>query len=702
MRPAENIEKLIKNIDIDTNAGMDETVLEDVIRAFEKSKSQKSAAKEQNIWRIIMKSKITKLAAAAVIIIAFMLLTYLGNGTLDLTNTAFAQMTEAMKKMPWLHAMAEGIFSGKQERIEGWISFESKINATKLSSGEITYCHRDVLHKYDPESNTITISYVTNEEFEEIGSVWDYWETMMKQFREADSEISEEKSRYEGKETRVFKISSSPFGTPMEIKLTVDAEKNLPILINQKAFDANGDITTEANAYFDYPETGPKDIYDLGIPRTVQIIYEKRTILVKGQLVNKDGKQVKGFITTMFGKIQTDEKGEFLVSSNSQRKPIGIQVSYAFSKDKKLSRGFFWKYDDEPNTLEIVVEPLATITGRVVDKNGAGIGDVKPGIDVLLGGGMSGRVSKNEWLTTINKDGKFKFEGVPVGLPMRIFVGKPGYQGWLDLPELKAGETTEAGDIMLKPLSGYEDGGTEWTGVLSGQVINEKNKPMAGLRISCQPGGKFVETKTNRKGRYTLKGLPKGKKVRGSVYAKGYGHTRFETVINGNEVDIQLFPQGWDLLNKKAPGLFVRKWLNTEPLRLEQYHGKIVLLQLGVYLPYYLNHFELLEKIQKKYGSEVIEVIIVHQKLHAEYGVTERDITEFIKKHKINSPFGIDDSSDKVRDLAPRRLIGNGAMYSLYDVKATPALYLIDKKGILRISPTEDNLEQWIKRLLAE
>ena len=55
-----------------------------------------------------------------------------------------------------------------------------------------------------------------------------------------------------------------------------------------------------------------------------------------------------------------------------------------------------------------------------------------------------------------------------------------------------------------------------------------------------------------------------------------------------------------------------------------------------------------------------------------------------------------------MRDLAPRRLIGNGAMYSLYDVKATPALYLIDKKGILRISPTEDNLEQWIKRLLAE
>jgi hypothetical protein len=57
---------------------------------------------------------------------------------------------------------------------------------------------------------------------------------------------------------------------------------------------------------------------------------------------------------------------------------------------------------------------------------------------------------------------------------------------------------------------------------------------------------------------------------------------------------------------------------------------------------------------------------------------------------------------EKVKDLAPDRLIGNGAMYSLYDVKATPALYLIDKKGILRISPTQDNLEKWIRQLLAE
>jgi len=70
MRPAENIEKLIKNINIDTNADVDKTVLNDVLKAFGKSKITKSAITPPSIWRIIIKSKITKLAAAAVIIIA--------------------------------------------------------------------------------------------------------------------------------------------------------------------------------------------------------------------------------------------------------------------------------------------------------------------------------------------------------------------------------------------------------------------------------------------------------------------------------------------------------------------------------------------------------------------------------------------------------------------------------------------------------
>jgi outer membrane lipoprotein-sorting protein len=76
MRPTENIEKLVKNINIDTNAKIDKEVLVEVVEAFEKLKVKKTSATEQNIWRIIMRSRTTKLAAAAVIMIAALLAIY--------------------------------------------------------------------------------------------------------------------------------------------------------------------------------------------------------------------------------------------------------------------------------------------------------------------------------------------------------------------------------------------------------------------------------------------------------------------------------------------------------------------------------------------------------------------------------------------------------------------------------------------------
>jgi hypothetical protein len=73
MKPPENIEKLIKNVDINTNAGMDKAVLEDVLKALENSK-KKAAVSQPNIRKTNMKTRIAKLTAAAAVIIAVVLI----------------------------------------------------------------------------------------------------------------------------------------------------------------------------------------------------------------------------------------------------------------------------------------------------------------------------------------------------------------------------------------------------------------------------------------------------------------------------------------------------------------------------------------------------------------------------------------------------------------------------------------------------
>ena len=101
MRPAENIEKLIKNINIDTNAKIDEEVLGEVVEAFEKSKVKKTSAIEQNIWRIIMKSKITKLAASALIIGAVILGLTITGGP-EIASVTWAEVIDKVEQIPAL------------------------------------------------------------------------------------------------------------------------------------------------------------------------------------------------------------------------------------------------------------------------------------------------------------------------------------------------------------------------------------------------------------------------------------------------------------------------------------------------------------------------------------------------------------------------------------------------------------------------
>ena len=73
MRQAEDIKRLIKKLNDKTSAQMDKRVLKDVLCAMEESRKNKSALFRPNIRRTIMKSPITKLAVAAVIVIAVLI-----------------------------------------------------------------------------------------------------------------------------------------------------------------------------------------------------------------------------------------------------------------------------------------------------------------------------------------------------------------------------------------------------------------------------------------------------------------------------------------------------------------------------------------------------------------------------------------------------------------------------------------------------
>jgi hypothetical protein len=98
MTTAYDIEKFIKKTGLETKTEMNEVVRNRIFQAFEKSKQTKSALTEQNIWRIIMKSNITKLAAATVIIVAVVLGLNITGGP-DMASVTWAEVIEKVEQI---------------------------------------------------------------------------------------------------------------------------------------------------------------------------------------------------------------------------------------------------------------------------------------------------------------------------------------------------------------------------------------------------------------------------------------------------------------------------------------------------------------------------------------------------------------------------------------------------------------------------
>ncbi len=127
MRSMDNMEEALKKkLSFTASTTLHDRILDDVLEAQEDSKT-KSALSRPKIRRIIMKSPITKLAAAAVIIIAVLIvINQLGtNGS----SFVWADVAESFDSVPFVHIT---VYIGhdtpvETKRIEIWKSVDSRV-----------------------------------------------------------------------------------------------------------------------------------------------------------------------------------------------------------------------------------------------------------------------------------------------------------------------------------------------------------------------------------------------------------------------------------------------------------------------------------------------------------------------------------------------------------------------------------------------
>jgi len=256
---------------IDTNmTSRQERVLQTVNRSCLSKKTDTLL-----IRRTIMKSPITKLAAAAVVIVAATIVANWFGGSIDGSGIALGQIIENMKKMPWMVMVTKGPEGVVAEQ---WLCFDREYWIAKIADGTITsydYAKR-AQYKYDPSSKTVTIDYLSQDIPHFISSPQAVLESLFEQVTEQatkpGTEITHEAGQYKGRKVEIHKLAFSVNELNHRTQLFVDIQRNLLIRMLGSSTDSDGKVVIRGELEFEYPEKGPSNIYDLGVPKSATVM----------------------------------------------------------------------------------------------------------------------------------------------------------------------------------------------------------------------------------------------------------------------------------------------------------------------------------------------------------------------------------------------------------------------------------------------
>lgn len=228
-----------------------------------------------NIWRIILKSRISKITTAAmIIIVGTIVISHFGDSS-EFNQTAWGQMLESMQKMPWVH-ISKTIEPPKfYDAIERWTCFNPSIKIFKYTDGMIRYSDysKGEGYHYKPKENTITISPITGKynikspqsPFEIVNQFYEMTENL-------EAEIDHSYSRIDGKKVEIIESEYVTSLGQCHTRMVRDVDQNLLKSSQTTIYKSETDETITTTSIYDYPESGPRDIYEVGAPRDAQIV----------------------------------------------------------------------------------------------------------------------------------------------------------------------------------------------------------------------------------------------------------------------------------------------------------------------------------------------------------------------------------------------------------------------------------------------
>lgn len=274
MNPHKNIEKLLTELTLPTNEAADKRVLNDAMAAYEKSEKIDSAVYWPSIGRKIMKSTITKLAAAAVIIIA----AGLGIVLLDKSVKPAYAIEDTIKALENIYSInMSGTISDKDEGelCEDNFVLWAKPNEDGTGSKELRLESSNQIiivdssaktYFYDPKANTVLIKDYENFHIQPwIGSKFFH---IIKKYSE-NWQVTYGRDEANGRESIFATCQYSPESKSWWFEF--DAETKLPVRFKQWTnMNSTGKPEFSAES-IEYNPKLPEGIFEFKIPQGAKV-----------------------------------------------------------------------------------------------------------------------------------------------------------------------------------------------------------------------------------------------------------------------------------------------------------------------------------------------------------------------------------------------------------------------------------------------
>ena len=135
----------------------------------------------------------------------------------------------------------------------------------------------------------------------------------------------------------------------------------------------------------------------------------------------------------------------------------------------------------------------------------------------------------------------------------------------------------------------------------------------------------------------------------------------------------------------KAPDIASQAWLNSDPIHLSDLKGNVVMVEFWTFGCYNCKNVEPhVKEWHRKYADQGFVVIGVHSPEFSYEHDLER-VRRYIKEHDIRFPVPIDNDF---------------SIWNRYGNRYWPAMYLIDKQGVIRYVRVGEGGYQETERLI--